>query len=164
MLAAVAVLTLLPAVLSGAKGIASSTPLAYSADQLESKFLEHINETRLSVGLEALPVSQSLVGSSRRWAESMRAAEGISHDANLKFAYSGAWVRLGENVGTGPDVESIAAAFVASPSHYANLIRPGWDAAGVGVVITGNRIYVVQRFLDEGPSRKLSGLTFSSRG
>lgn len=164
MLVAVTVLSLSPAVLSAAKGFSSSTPLGLSAEQMENMFLQHINDTRISVGLEALPTSQSLVGAGRGWAESMRVAEGISHDANLKFSYSGTWVRLGENVGTGPDVESIAAAFVASPSHYANIVRPGWDAAGVGVVTVGNRIYVVQRFLDEGPARKLSSLTFTSRG
>ncbi len=164
MIAVTAIFALAPAVLSAPRGIASSTPLEFSTEQLEVKFLQHINETRVSVGLEVLPANQAIVDGSRLWADSMRVAEGISHDPNLKFAYSGTWVRLGENVGTGPDVESIAAAFVASPSHYANIVRPGWDAAGIGVVTIGNRVYVVQRFLDEGPPRKLAGLSFASRG
>ena len=164
MIAITALLSLAPAVLSAPRGIAGSTPLEFSAEVLEVKFLQHINETRVSVGLEALPANQAIVDGSRLWADAMRAAEGIAHDPNLKSAYSRTWVRLGENVGTGPDVESIAAAFVASPSHYANIVRPGWDAAGIGVVTIGNRLYVVERFLDEGPPRKLAGLTFASRG
>jgi uncharacterized protein YkwD len=161
--AAVAALSFLPIVVSNATADAGSTPVEFSPVELEAKFLEQINDVRVTVGLDPLVADTMLIDASRTWADSMRFAGQINHDPGLKYSYSQSWLRLGENVGTGPDVESIAAAFIASPTHYANIVRPDWDGAGVGVVSVGARIYVVQRFVDRGPSRRLSNLTFSAR-
>jgi uncharacterized protein YkwD len=159
-----AVLSIVPLVISNAKAQAGSTPVEFTSAQLEGKFLEQINAVRTSVGLDELAADPLLVEAGRTWAESMRAAAAINHDPSLKYSYSQSWLRLGENVGTGPDVESIAAAFVASPSHYANIVRPDWDGAGIGVVSIGTRIYVVERFVDRGPSRRTTNMTFAFRG
>jgi uncharacterized protein YkwD len=159
----VAALSVLPIAMSNAMARAGSTPVEFAPAELEAKFLGEINAVRLSVGLDPLPADNLLIDSSRTWADAMRFAGQINHDPSLKYAYAQPWLRLGENVGTGPDVESIAAAFVASPTHYANIVRPDWDGAGVGVVSIGARIYVVQRFVDRGPSRRLANLTFSAR-
>jgi uncharacterized protein YkwD len=158
-----ALLSVVPLAISNAKAHAGSTPIEFTSGELEAKFLEQINAVRSSVGVDPLDADPLLIDSGRAWAESMRAASGIDHDPSLKHSYSQPWLRLGENVGTGPDVESIAAAFIASPSHYANIIRPDWDGAGIGVVSVGTRIYVVERFVDRGPTRRTATLTFVSR-
>jgi uncharacterized protein YkwD len=159
-----ALLSIVPLVISNAKAQAGSTPVEFTSVQLEGKFLEQINVVRRSVGLDELAADPFLIESGRTWADSMRTAAAINHDPSLKYAYPQSWLRLGENVGTGPDVESIAAAFLASPSHYANIVRPDWDGAGIGVVSIGTRIYVVERFVDRGPSRRTVNMTFAFRG
>jgi uncharacterized protein YkwD len=159
-----ALLSVVPIVITNAKARAGATPIEFTNAQLEEKFLEQINVARTSVGLDELAADPLLVDAGRTWAESMRLASAINHDPSLKHSYSQAWLRLGENVGTGPDVESIAAAFVASPSHYANIVRPDWDGAGIGVTTIGARIYVVERFVDRGPSRRTTNMTFAFRG
>jgi uncharacterized protein YkwD len=156
-------LAAVPLAISNVAAHAGSSPIEFSNEQLEEKFLGEINAIRESVGLDPLSADPLLVDSGRGWADAMRNAAGISHDPSLKNSYSQAWLRLGENVGTGPDVESIAAAFVASPTHYANIVRPDWDGAGIGVVSIGTRIYVVERFVDRGPSRRTLNMTFANR-
>jgi uncharacterized protein YkwD len=54
---------------------------------------------------------------------------------------------LGENVGSGPSVEAIQAAFMNSPGHRANILNPEFNWAGAGVAVAGNgTVYVVQVF------------------
>jgi len=61
------------------------------------------------------------------------------------------WQKLGENVGVGPSVDSLTAAFIASPAHYRNLVDPSWDSMGVGVTIVNGTIYVAEEFMQGDP-------------
>ena len=77
----------------------------------------------------------------------------ICHASPISAGVTHPWAKLGENVGTGPDVGSVMSAFIASPGHYANIIDPEFTHIGVGVVWDGNRMFTTHRFM------KLQGST-----
>ena len=57
-----------------------------------------------------------------------------------------AWSIGGENVGVGGSLESLEDAFMASKDHRANILRPTYDHAAVGVVRADGRIWVTVIF------------------
>ena len=122
---------------------------AASADTatLESEFVSHINDLRASQGLGTLSVNSELTGMARDWASQMAAASAISHRTNLADASPSDWQKVGENVGVGGSVDTLHAAFVASPGHYANLVDPAFQEVGVGVVEVDGIIYVAENFM-----------------
>jgi hypothetical protein len=59
------------------------------------------------------------------------------------------WRMVGENVGMGPDTDTVYAALLKSPHHYENIIRSNYTSYGVGIVDgPGNRVYLVQVFAE----------------
>jgi hypothetical protein len=100
---------------------------------VESAFVAEINALRAAHGVQPLRVYGELVGVARSWTDNMAAAGGISHNGNLAGQVSAPWLKLGENVGTGPTVHDLMNAFIASPGHYRNLIDPAFNYIGVGV-------------------------------
>lgn len=127
-----------------------STPgvTAVTADTVadEAAFVAHINALRATKGLRPLRVDARLTRLGRAWAAKMAADGDISHNLALPKVAPSTWVRLGENVGTGRQVDRIHRAFVASPTHYRNLVG-SYDSVGVGVVRVGERIYVAEQFM-----------------
>ena len=122
---------------------ASGDPVA-----MEQQFVSRINGLRSSKGLGGLTVDAELTGIARRWAANMARAGGISHNPSLASQVTENWVKLGENVGMGPDVDSLFTAFVQSPHHYANLVDPAFTRVGVGVVLTADgTIYTAHEFM-----------------
>lgn len=104
------------------------------AASAEHAFVASINRLRADRGLPALRVHPELTGIARRWAGEMATAGAISHNAGFSGEVTADWRKLGENVGRGPDVEDLMRAFVASPTHLANLVDGEFTLIGVGVV------------------------------
>jgi pyruvate/2-oxoglutarate dehydrogenase complex dihydrolipoamide acyltransferase (E2) component len=113
----------------------------------EAQFLTLTNQLRVAHGLNALATNGELVSIARRWSGNMAAAGGISHNMSLPNQVSVYWTKLGENVGTGWDVQSIQTAFINSPHHYENLVDPAFNYVGIGVVDSGGKIYVTVDFM-----------------
>ena len=126
----VIVLTALAAPWAARGASAAPDPAAAEAD-----FVGRINALRRSKGLGEVVVDGELVAFARRWAAKMAADDRISHNPNLRRDAPGDWEKLGENVGVGTTVERLHNAFVASPSHYRNLVDRDFTRIGVGVVI-----------------------------
>ncbi len=116
---------------------------AASAD--EARLVGLSNALRASVGAPALVVDESLSSVARTWAATMAAAGTISHNPSLSSQVPG-WTKLAENVGMGPDLETVHRALVASRPHYANLTDPELTRIGVGVVTRGTTVFVVEDF------------------
>lgn len=113
----------------------------------ESTFVAKINALRASKGLGALTVDAELTAVARRWAGRMAAAGNISHNRNFQNEVSADWVKLGENVGMGPEIDKLHRAFVASPTHYKNLVDGDYTRVGVGVVVTADgMIFTAHQF------------------
>jgi hypothetical protein len=114
---------------------------------MENDFVSRINALRASKGLGALQVDAELTGIARSWSAKMAQAGTISHNPNFAGQVHANWVKLGENVGVGPDVPSLFQAFVNSPHHYENLVDPAFTRVGVGVVVTSNgTLYTAHQF------------------
>ncbi len=115
-------------------------------------FAARINSLRASKGLSQLQISSDLASVASRWTSRMVGAGQISHNPNLAGEVGGAWTKLGENVGVGYDVDSLMQAFINSPSHYQNLVEPGWNYLGVGVQVAGDgRIFTTHNFMQLAP-------------
>ena len=123
--------------------VATFLPLAAGADSValsppEAQFLAKINNLRASKGLGALGIDSQLTSVARNWTAHMASAGAISHNPNLGTQVTENWQKLGENVGEGPDVDTLFQAFVNSPHHYANLVDPAFSLVGIGVVVAAD--------------------------
>ncbi|HZQ27644.1 MAG TPA: CAP domain-containing protein [Acidimicrobiales bacterium] len=133
---------LLPLAPGARAGAATASPAA-----MENDFVSRINALRASKGLGALQVDAELTGIARNWSAKMAQAGTISHNPNFANEVRANWVKLGENVGVGPDVPSLFQAFVNSPHHYENLVDPAFTRVGVGVVVTSKgTVYTAHQF------------------
>lgn len=119
-----------------------------STASMESEFVSRLNSLRSSKGLPPVRVDAELTAIGRRWAGKMAQDGRISHNANYPNEVQQNWVKLGENVGTGPDVKAVHDAFVASQTHYKNMVDGAFTRIGVGVVIGPNgAIYTAHQFM-----------------
>ena len=98
----------------------------------EADFVARINEVRAQNGAGPLSVDDQLVAVARTWTDTMVAAGDISHNPNLSGLITD-WHHIGENVGMGPNIDSLETAFVNSPHHFANMVDPTFTRIGVGV-------------------------------
>jgi hypothetical protein len=116
---------------------------------LESQFVSGVNAVRAQAGLPPLAVHSQLTSVARSWADQQASVNAMSHNPGLTGQVSGAWTLVGENVGAGPEVGALMDAFVASPTHYANIVEPRFDYIGVGVTWgSDGRMYTTHVFMD----------------
>ncbi len=116
----------------------------------EQRFVQLINRTRAGAGLPPLAVHSELRGQARSWAASMAGTGQLAHAPDISVGISAPWTVLGENVGVHgiQDVQQLYAAFVASPSHYANIVDARYGYVGVGVVVTEDgELWTTHRFM-----------------
>src|SRR5687767_3252042 len=129
----------------------------------EQEFVSRLNQLRASKGLGALVVDARLTDMARAWSASMAGTNRLQHNPNLTTQAPGDWQKIGENVGYGGAVGPVHDAFVASPDHYRNLVDSAYNAVGIGVVWSGNRLWVTQVFM-KGPVVLLQQSTGSTSG
>src|SRR5438270_2851888 len=98
----------------------------------EALFLSLTNSLRASQGLGALSPQGQLTSIARSWSSQMAAAGQISHNPNLPGQVTANWTQLGENVGTGGDVQSIQTAFINSPHTYGTLVTGATNSVAFG--------------------------------
>ena len=123
---------------------------AQAATAEEARLHALTNQVRASVGLPALAFDEDLAGLARSWAAKMAADGIISHNPNLSKQVTGNWAKVSENVGQGPDLDTVHRALVASHSHYVNMTDTDDTEVtlmGVGTVAAGNSIFIVEVFL-----------------
>lgn len=138
--------------------VVSSLAFATSADagtvDDEQLFIQMINQLRTDKGLNPLVVDGELTAQARAWSQSMAANDQLAHTSNLAGGISSPWTVLGENVGVHVihDVSGLFQAFIASPSHYQNLVDPRFQYVGVGVVNTeAGKLWTTHRFMAATP-------------
>jgi hypothetical protein len=111
-----------------------------------------VNGTRAGKGLQRLSTHSGLVNMAREQAVRMLQKGNIFHNPNLGAdieALNVIWKIVGENVGMGPNVDLIEQAFLDSPHHYENIVRPNFNSIGVGVVPDGKGgVFVTQVFAE----------------
>lgn len=134
--------------LTGLLAVLASAPLAARAESPpeEARFGELVNGLRSRHGLPTLEVRPELTAKARRWARTM-ADEGRIWHSDLADGITADWAALSENVGMGGSVERLHDAFVNSPRHYDNLVRPDFEYAGFGVVNANGTLFVAEVFM-----------------
>lgn len=115
----------------------------------EDEMIGYINQSRRSYGVRELSINIDLYLKAQAWAGRMAREQYLRH-SNLAEGNGYNWVRLGENVGHGPNMATIQYLFMNSPSHRENILAPYWTSMGIGVVQDRNGVYwVAQEFMQE---------------
>ncbi len=128
-------------VMATAQGASASDPAA------QADFVGRINALRASQGAGQLQLHPMLTAKAEAWAAHMAATGCLCH-SNLTDGISGSWSKLGENVGRGPNVASLQAAFTASPEHFANMVDKRFEWVGIGVAYGAGQMWVAEVFMD----------------
>jgi len=138
-------------------GLALPVSHSFAQDQFDSagekQLVELINQERSREGLQPLAVDERLTQAARKHTAQMVKNKALSHqfdgepspqmrsvDENLRSD------RLAENVALEMDVAGAHAILMNSPPHRANILSPNYNAVGVGVMRSGDRLYVTEDF------------------
>ena len=113
----------------------------------EQDFITALNQTRSDLGLSTLTFHQELSDLSREHAVDMANEGNIFHANPISANLDAPWLKLGENVGVGPQVGVLMDKFIDSPSHYENIIDPSFTHIGVAVVWEGDLMFTTHRFM-----------------
>lgn len=119
--------------------------VAHTDGDLEHSAVTAINAVRSQQGLDPLTASPGLTDVARRHSEAMAASRVLHHDPAVGRVVED-WRRLGENVGRGSGVTALHTAFMASPTHAANVLAEHYDEVGVGVVVVDGEVWMTQVF------------------
>jgi uncharacterized protein YkwD len=137
---------------------AAAAESAVNLSELEETVLYLINTIRVSNGLGALQANQVLTNIARLRCNDMIANSYFSHYTpdgqnifNILQKNDVAYINAGENLGNSSPPshgtpEAFADAWMASPSHKANVLRSVYTKIGIGVVDGGGRRVVTTVF------------------
>jgi uncharacterized protein YkwD len=120
----------------------------------EQQLLTLANQSRHQAGVPPLNLDGGLSAAARAHALSMLEARQLSHQLDGEPALpqrlaSASHLLLdqeGENVALDYDPEGGHEHLMLSPPHRANLLNPAYNVVGLGVVRSGDRLYIVQDF------------------
>jgi uncharacterized protein YkwD len=122
--------------------------------QAEQQILELANRSRQQAGAPPLTMDSGLSRAARVHAQAMLEARQLSHQFDgepslpnrLAAATQLQLDQEGENVALDVDPAEAEQHLMLSPPHRANLLNPAYNVVGMGVVRSGDRLYVVQDF------------------
>jgi uncharacterized protein YkwD len=121
--------------------VLAGTGQAASFTATETSFVRSVNAVRKAHGLQPLRVDPVLARTARAYSAELLRQNVFTHgDFASRLAASGArGPTFGENlawgVGGAATAGSIVRAWMASPGHRANLLRPGYQRVGVGALV-----------------------------
>jgi uncharacterized protein YkwD len=142
------------ATLKPAAATPADIPFNDSEIQTEQQLLMLANQSRREVGVPPLTLDAGLSQAARVHAQAMLEARRLSHqfegEPSLPQRLAATTNLLldqeGENVALDYDVEHGHEHLMLSPPHRANLLNPSYNVVGLGVVRSGDRLYIVQDF------------------
>jgi peptidoglycan hydrolase-like protein with peptidoglycan-binding domain len=138
-----------------ASAIAGSTTVAW-ADTSPSSYASMLNAERTAHGLPPLRYAGDLAAVAQQWSAHMASTGSLAHNPGLTSQVHN-WRAVGENVGEGPTVEDLDAAFMNSAEHRANILDTDYQEFGVGWVKSDGLIWITIDFRD--PMSSSSGST-----
>jgi len=142
------------ATLKPAAATTPDIPFSEYDTEAEQQLLALANQSRAQAGAPRLTLDAGLSRAARAHAEAMFAARQLSHQFDgepslpqrLATATHTQLDQEGENVALDFDAEKGHQHLMLSPPHRANLLNPSYNAIGLGVVRSGDRLYIVQDF------------------
>jgi len=122
--------------------------------QVEQDLLQLANQARRQAGAGPLTLDSGLTDAARIHAQAMLDARKLSHQFEGEPTLPqrlAATTRLqldleGENVALDYSAAAGHEHLMLSPPHRANLLNPAYNVVGLGVVRSGDRLYIVQDF------------------
>ena len=150
--------------LRAATAKASSIPVDHEDFQTEQRLLTLANQSRQQAGAPPFTMDAGLSQAARIHAQAMVQARRLSHQFDgepslpqrLATATRLQLEQEGENVALDSDAEHGHEHLMLSPPHRANLLNPAYNVVGLGVVRSGNQIYIVQDFGSSLPKYSLA--------
>jgi hypothetical protein len=118
-----------------------------AADPRQRSGLDLINQDRAQHGLGAVSLSGPLSAIAQSQANAMAGARRIFQNPAFPGDVPAA-NSAGENVGYGPDVDTVHNAFVASPEHQVIIVGPDYRVVGIAVASSPIGLMVVENFVD----------------
>jgi uncharacterized protein YkwD len=120
----------------------------------EERLLELANQSRRQAGIPPLTLDRGLSHAAIIHAQAMVDARELSHQFNgepslpqrLADATSLQLDQEGENVALDYDADHGHNHLMHSPPHRANLLNPAYNVVGLGVIRSGDRLFIVQDF------------------
>jgi uncharacterized protein YkwD len=142
------------ATLKPAAATSPDIPFSDYDPQAEQQLLDLANQARAQAGAPRLTLDAGLSRAARAHAEAMFAARQLSHQftgepslpQRLATATPTQLDQEGENVALDFDAEKGHQHLMLSAPHRANLLNPAYNVIGLGVVRSGDRLYIVQDF------------------
>jgi len=143
-----------PAALKTASVATPDIPYVGSEFQVEQDLLQLANQSRQRAGAPSLVLDSGLAAAARAHAQAMLEAHQLSHQfageptLMLRLAATST-VQLdqaAENIALDYSAQGGHEHLMLSPPHRANLLNPAYNVVGLGVVRSGDRLYIVQDF------------------
>jgi uncharacterized protein YkwD len=126
--------------LLAALALAPAGQTATTQTRVELSLVEAVNDVRDAHNLRPLRIDPALVRAARGYSATMLRRNVFEHGsfADRILRHGARGPALGENlawgVGRRASARSIVGAWLNSPGHRENLLRPGWNRIGVGAV------------------------------
>jgi uncharacterized protein YkwD len=129
-------------------------PVTDYESQTELQLLTLANQSRQQAGAPALQLDAGLSEAARIHAQAMLEARQLSHQfegepslpSRLADRTDLQLDQEGENVALDYSAQGGHQHLMLSPPHRANLLNPAYNVVGLGVVRSGDRLYIVQDF------------------
>ena len=143
-----------PATLKAASVATPDIPYMEYEFQVEQDLLQLANQSRQRAGASSLVLDEGLSAAARSHAQAMLEAHQLSHQFSaeptlmLRLAATSTLQldRAAENVALDYSAQGGHEHLMLSPPHRANLLNPAYNVVGLGVVRSGDRLYIVQDF------------------
>ncbi len=142
------------ATLKPASATSPDIPFVEYDPEAEHVLLDMANQSRAQAGAPPLKLDAGLCQAARAHAEAMFTARQLSHQFDgepsvpqrLAAATTTQLDQEGENVALDFDAADGHQNLMHSPPHRANLLNPAYNVVGLGVIRSGDRLYIVQDF------------------
>jgi uncharacterized protein YkwD len=142
------------ATLKPASAASPDIPFTDYDSEAEQMLLALANQARAQAGAPRLTLDTGLSQAARAHAQAMFAARQLSHqfegEPSLPLRLAAATAtqldQEGENVALDYDAADGHKHLMLSPPHRANLLNPAYNVIGLGVIRSGDRLYIVQDF------------------
>lgn len=122
----------------------------------EQEILRLVNLERAKAGLKSLRGDPALQKAARKHSRIMADAGQLSHEFGAEPAFhrrmaleGAAFSASGENVAYNQSAENAHKGLMNSPPHRANILNPEYNTVGIGVIRSGDDIWVTQDFAHE---------------
>lgn len=121
--------------------VIAATPAQAAPTSAERALIAEVNRTRAAYGLQPLRLDQTLERAARAHSRTILRTDVFAHGAMARrlASFGARGPAVGENlawgVGSRGTARVVVQGWLASPSHRANLLRPGFNRIGVGRLV-----------------------------